>query len=271
MLNLKNFVYHYSLDEENMDFVMNVPYYEKVIKINGKDFRKIFIIDIRGLNRCEEIFENFDNFQTQLLADEYYSLPRDTQYPIILSLYFLNDSNKLVNPGRILHNYNYALKNFIDSEEFNKIMDQEDNLIVPNRNSSYIYDEKKIQTSNFNLLYGLNGSGKTLFLKYISSKNDIPLFMLNQKYDDKEKLLSSSSQYLENLSHIVNYCHTRNIPLLLDDLSWYSFDGRNQIKIIDTLYEYSHYNDVFFTSSQDNIKQLVKRRSQNPNIINFKR
>ena len=95
--------------------------------------------------------------------------------------------------------------------------------------------------------------------------------MLNQKFDDENRLLSSSSQYLENLSKIIDYCQTQNIPLLLDDLCWYSFDGRNQINVIDALYDYSHNNDVFFTSSKIGIKQLVKIRSHNPNIIDFNR
>ena len=118
-------------------------------------------------------------------------------------------------------------------------------------------------------MYGLNGSGKTRFLKHMSAKEELPLFLLNQKFDDKNILLSNSSQYLENLSKIIDYCQTQNIPLLLDDLCWYSFDGRNQIKVIDTLYDYSHNNDVFFTSAQDEIKRLVKTRSHKPNIIEF--
>lgn len=269
MTNNKNFIYHYTSNDDGSDYILEVPCYKIIKKINGNDFRKIFVVDIRNLKHCEEIFKNFDNFQTQLLADEFFSLPKDTKYPITLSLYFLNDNNKIMNYGDILYDYHFALKDFISVDEYNKIISSKQDLKVPNRDLTYNYNEKKIQTSNFNLLYGLNGSGKTRFLKNMSSKKDLPLFLLNQKFDDENRLLSSSSQYLENLSKIIDYCQTQNIPLLLDDLCWYSFDGRNQIKVIDALFDYSHNNDVFFTSSQNGIKQLVKTRSHNPNIIDF--
>ena len=267
----KKIIYHYKRNEDNKDCILEVPYYETIQKINGNDFRKIFVIDIRNLKHREEIFKNFDEFQTQLLADEFFSLPRDTKYPLTLSLYFLNDNNEFLNYGDILYDYHYALKDFLSIDEYNKIISSEQDLIVSNRDLTYGYNGKTIQTSNFNLLYGLNGSGKTRFLKDMSSKKDLPLFLLNQKFDDENKLLYNSSQYLENLSKIIDYCQTQNIPLLLDDLCWYSFDGRNQIKVIDTLYDCSHSNDVFFTSAQDGIKQLVKTRSHNPNIIDFNR
>lgn len=269
MTNNKKFTYRYNVTEDGRYYILEVPCYEIVKKINGNDFIKIFVVDIRNLKHREEIFEKFDEFQTQLLADEFFSLPKDTKYPINLSLYFLNDDNKIVNCGDILYNYDFALKDFISIDEYNKIISSEQNLIVPNRNSSYNYNGETIQTNNFNLLYGLNGSGKTRFLKDIASKKDLPLFLLNQKFDEESRLLSSSTQYLENLSKIVDYCQTQNIPLLLDDLCWYSLDGRNKIKVIDTLYDYSHNNDVYFTSAQDSIKQLVKTRSHNLNIIEF--
>ena len=269
MTNNKKFIYHYTANEDGRDYILEVPYYEIIKKINGNNFKKIFVVDIRNLKHREEIFKNFDEFQTQLLAGEYFSLPKNTKYPIILSLYFLNDDNKIMNCEEILYDYDFALKDFISVDEYNKIISSEQNLIVPNRSLTYDYNGREIQTSNFNLLYGLNGSGKTRFLKDMASKKDLPLFLLNQKIDEESRLISSSSQRLENLSKIIDYCQTQNIPLLLDDLCWYSFDGRNQIKVIDTLYDYSHSNDVFFTSAQSGIKQLVKTRSHNPNIIEF--
>ena len=271
MTNNKKFIYHYSLHNDSIDYILEVPCYEIIKKINGNDFRKIFVVDIRNSNHREMIFKNFDDFQTQLLADEFFSLPKNTKYPITLSLYFLTDNNKIANYGDILYDYNYALKEFINFDEYSRIINSKQALIVPNRDITYDYNGETIQTSNFNLLYGLNGSGKTRFLKDMSSKKDLPLFLLNQKFDDENRLLSSSYQYLENLSKIIDYCQTQNIPLLLDDLCWYSFGGRNQISVIDALYDYSHNNDVFFTSAQIGIKQLVKTRSHNPNIIDFNR
>ncbi|MBQ3021480.1 MAG: hypothetical protein IJD92_04590 [Bacilli bacterium] len=265
----KKIIYHYKRNGDNKDCILEVPYYETIQKINGNDFRKIFILDIRYLKHREEIFRNFDNFQTQLLADEFFSLPKDTEYPMTFSLYFLNYNNKIVNCEEILYDYHFALKDFISIDEYNKILRKELNLIVVNSNSSYNYNGKTIQTNNFNLIYGLNGSGKTRFLKDMASKKNIPLFYLNKKFEEKNILLSNSFQYLENLSKIIDYCQTQNIPLLLDDLCWYSFDWRNQIKVIDTLYDYSHNNDVFFTSAQYEIKRLVKKRSHKPNIIEF--
>lgn len=273
MINYRNFTYKYDINADSRYSILEIPSYEIIKKINGNDFKRIFIADIRNLKHREEIFKNFDEFQTQLLADEFFSAPentKDTKYPISFSLCFLIDNNKIVNCGDILYDYYFALEDyFISIDEYNKIISSEQNLIVPNRNLTYNYNGSTIQTSNFNLLYGLNGSGKTRFLKAMSTEKKLPLFFLNKKFDDQNRLLSNSSQYLENLSKIIDYCQTQNIPLLLDDLCWYSFDGINQIKIIDTLYDYSHSNDVFFTAAQHDIKRLVKTRSHNSNIINF--
>ena len=199
------------------------------------------------------------------------NLDKEEKYPVALSLYFLCDNDRLINYDDILHDYNYALKDFIDYDQYNKIISEPDDLEVPIRESIFDYDGTTYKTNNFNLIYGLNASGKTRLMKHISHEKDIPLFLLNRKIDDREKVFYSSSQYLENFFKIIDYCDKQNIPLLLDDLCWNSFDGRNQVKIVDSLYEYSHNNDVFFTSAQDGIKELVKKRTHNPTIISIRR
>lgn len=270
-MNFKIFVYRYNLSNDSKEYTIDIPFYEIVKKINGNSFRKYFIVDIRNLNHSKVIFNNFDDFKSQFLADEFFSLPSNTQYPINLSLCFLYDNNKIVNSDNILHDYNYALVNFINENEYKKIVASDDDLIVTERENIYDYNGKTISTSNFNLIYGFNGSGKTRFLEHISTQEKVPIFLLNKKFDSSNIYLSNSDEYLENLHKILAYCQSKNIPLLLDDLCWNSFDGRNQITIIDTLYAHSHEHNVFFTSAQENIKQLVKKRSHNPNIIDFNR
>ena len=63
MTNNKNFIYHYTSNDDGSDYILEVPCYKIIKKINGNDFRKIFVVDIRNLKHCEEIFKNFDNFQ----------------------------------------------------------------------------------------------------------------------------------------------------------------------------------------------------------------
>ena len=247
----------------------DIPYYSFVKKINGNDFRKVFVVDIRNLKHPERIFKNFEEFQKQFLADTFYRMP-EGKYPVALSLYFLYDDERLVNCGDVLHDYSYALKDFINYDEYKKLIDEDKDIVVPNRQYIYDYNGKTIKASNFNLVYGPNASGKTMFLRYISDCEKAPLFILNRKFDD-DRFLSSSSEYLDNFSHIIEYCREDDAPLLLDDLCWNCFDVRNQAKIVDKLYEFSHDNDVFFTSSQIGVQKLVRSRTHDPNIIEFNR
>lgn len=247
-----------------------IPYREKTIKINENDFRKYFIIDIRNLNQdiIVEMFNNFDNFQHYLLADEFFK-NSNKMYPVNLMLYYLIDEKRdyEIDKKTIKDNFRYAIKDFISYEQFLQIT-RKPNLYVSQRQTIYIYISEQIEINNFNLIFGSNGRGKTNILKFIAKEEDLPLFCL-QKDINSQKILTSATERLNNLKQIMDYCSNQNCPLLLDDMEWNAFDERNRIKIIDQLYDYSHDRNVIFTSAQPSIKRLVNRRSHKPNIIDL--
>ena len=245
------------------------PYYEIMEKINGIDFRKYYVFDIRDWHKDKValMFENFSGFQQDLLCDDFFSSSRDGVYPRNLMLYFIVDDseNYEIDKESIKNDMHYAFKDFISYSDFIKLTENE-NIDVQERSSIYTYQGNDLEIRNFNLVYGLNGSGKTDLLRFISEKEYLPLFDLSSDLDTKE-ILSGASEYIKNLKRIIEYCHSENIPLLLDEIGWNAYDDRNKIKIVDQLYEYSHKNNVIFTSCQRDIKSLVKKLAHNPNII----
>lgn len=246
-----------------------IPYYELVTKINGNDFRKLFIVDIRKMD-YEKVLSQFDYIQDTLVEDDYFNKSLDKCYPTNLGLYFLCDDDISRYFRNVLENYVYALKKFINTEEYEKLIKEPLDLLVKERKNIYLYNHKEIEAGNFNLIIGNNGSGKTQLLRFISEQRKTPIFLLNRSVSDPNKIFSNESEYLKNLDEIINYCKSRNMPLLLDDLCWGGMGGRGPLTIIDILYDYSHENDVFFTAAQSQIKGLVKKRSHTPNIIELK-
>lgn len=249
---------------------LTIPYQETTIKINENDFRKYFIIDIRNWNSdvIFEVFNNFANFQYNLLVDEFFSNSNKT-YPVNLMLYFLIDENRDydIDEETIKNNFRYAFKDFINYEQFLQIT-RKPNLYVPQRQAIYMYNGERIEINNFNLIFGPNNRGKTNLLKFIAEESDLPLFNLYLDLNSS-KILTSATERLNNLKQIMDYCYNQNSPLLLDDMGWNAFDERNKVKIINQLYDYSHDNNVIFTSAQQAIKSLVKKRSHKPNIIDL--
>lgn len=249
---------------------LTIPYQEITTKINENDFRKYFIIDIRNWNSdvIFKVFNDFVDFQSNLLADEFFSNSNKT-YPVNLMLYFLIDESRNydIDEETIKNNFNYAFKDFINHEQFLQITRKLD-LYVPQRQTIYMYNGEQIEINNFNLVFGPNNRGKTNLLKFIAEESNSPLFCLYQDLNSF-KILTSATERLANLKQIMDYCYNQDSPLLLDDIWWNAFDERNKVKIINQLYDYSHDNDVVFTSAQQSIKSLVKSRSHKPNIIDL--
>lgn len=248
---------------------VDLPYYEVVEKINGLDFRKYYVFDIRDWHKDKValIFDDFLAFQQDLLCDDFFSKSRDSVYPRNLMLYFIveDKDDYAIDKETVKNDMHYAFKDFISYSEFVKLTENE-NIDVQERSSIYTYQGNEIEIRNFNLIYGLNGSGKTDLLRFISDEENLPLFDLYRDLGTKE-VLAGASEYIQNLKQIVEYCRSQSIPLLLDDIGWNAYDDRNKIKIVDQLYEYSHENNVIFTSCQRDINSLVKRLSHDPNII----
>lgn len=55
----------------------------------------------------------------------------------------------------------------------------------------------------------------------------------------------------------------------MDEMYWLAFDNRNIIHIIDQLHEVSLNNQVVVTTTFDNVKELLKKKTYKPNIIDL--
>ena len=260
----KVFEYKYDFDKNGTYISILVPFFIKDEKINNNLLRRNIIVDIRSID-SDIIFLNYKDFQEKLLSSYFYNDMRNTSTPANIRLYFLyKDNNKYINNFNILYDKDYALKFFIKERDLSNI--KEGNTNITTKKDKIVINDKKIDLDNFNLIYGLNGSGKTRMLQSISSLLNVPLFNLNIF---KGVYLRDSVDCLNNLKYIIDYCDINKIPLLMDDIFWNSFDFRNSIKIVDDLYDYSLKNKVIVTGCNDSTKSLIKAYTHNPNVINI--
>jgi len=266
---------------ENKD--IKIPYLKQIQTINGNVFREVYIIDIRSFTdlELENLFINFSEFQELFLESRFYN---ELPFRFNMMLYFIYDENRKYNFNfnRIKHDYKYAFKNFITENEikdifFNDIQLKEKEVIA-------FFEGQKI-TNGFNLIYGRNGSGKTRLLNGLADKLNTQVFNLNStdtivdeyvhkkllKYFDLSGVcINDSDKYFYKLSKILTYCSRNDLPILLDDLSWNSLDYRNQIKLVDILFDYSRAQGTVITTCKSDVKELVKKRVYKPNIIELK-
>lgn len=261
--NTNVFEYKYDLDSNGAYKSVLVPYYIKEEKINNITLKKNIIVDIRNID-YNILFENYKDFQEKLLSPYFYNNSRNTNTPDNIRLYFLcKDNNEYINRNDITNDKTYALKYFIKESDLSQIKEGNIN-ILPSKEIINV-DGHEIELSNFNLIYGLNDSGKTKMIKSISNIMNVPLFDIN--FFNKIYLTDSKNR-LNNLKNIINYCELNRLPLLIDNIFWDSFSFRNKIKIVDDLYDYSLKEKVVVTGFNDSTKSLIKSYTHNPNIIN---
>ena len=288
-----------NLIKKDFDFdYANITYYELDKKINDNIFRKYFIVDIRNMtdDKINSIFDNFDLFNELLLEDKYFLdvsyLPFN--YTKNMMLLFLYDDSKksVINNHDVLYNMKYAYKKFVTEDELSNII-LNSSINLDYSNIVCTSSDGKRLLPGFNLLYGLNGSGKSKLLFDFYSKFNFLIPMYNMYNDDlnlidmvKDKSLidsyfrrlnesdkydinSNIGDYLHRLSQILALSEENSSIVFIDDLCWGSLDDRNQINVLDTLFDYSCINPVSITSCQSNIKRLVKNRVYSPNIIDL--
>lgn len=271
--------------------VMKLPYYEYIDRINDVIFRKNVILDLTKINKeCLEYF--FNNFsKINNIIGSYYCYNPDCEFRgnhKLLMVY--NDDIKSIvykNSFNVLNDFYYFFKDFIDEEEFKRFGDSH---IILNNNKNIVVDDKHINLFGFNLLYGCNGSGKTMLLKNISNNIKSPIFNLDNSIDrlfeieyseifkyyyklltgkDIVEIKSYSDRIYYWLSIGLSYGKLENNVVLFDDMCWGGIDARNKINIIDNLNNYSYSNGVITTACQKEVKGLVKNRVYNPNIIDL--
>lgn len=256
-------------------------------KINSEIFRKNIVVDLRNLDTdtVNDILENYKNVQLDIAEFlNWFRYDRKTDR----LLYLYNDKIK-----DIVSKYEYSIsrnfqlykKEFIDEEKFNELNDK--NIIISGANNIKV-GNVMVNTEGFNLIWGLNGSGKTVLLRQISEFFDVPIFNYYSKDIiklDNSEIFMNYYKKLTGKDEITKYAgiddvyygicsgltygtSTDNI-VLFDDLGWGLIDDFNKVKIIDMLNEYSYNNGIVMTSCKNDIKKLVKKRVFNPNIIDL--
>lgn len=265
----------------------SVILYEVEEKINGEIFRKNMVVDLRFLDQSKvlEILNNYKLVQMEIANsfNWYNSVEKNDR------LFYLYDENIkdiiLEYQSSITKDTSIYPKEFIDESKFEK---QGDKNIVINNGNNIMVGNININTSGFNLIYGPNGSGKTVLLRHISDFFDVPVFNYYSKDMiklDNDKVFMDYYKKLTGKNDITNYtgiddvyygiCNgltygvlTDNI-VIFDDLGWGLMDDDNQKRIIDVLNEYSYNNGIVMTNCQEDVKKLVKNRVYNPNIIDL--
>jgi len=267
--------------------------------VYGKDIlKKIFIIDIRNVNDeyIKYIFENFDEIQRVLLSDiflEYHEIETNNKlstYPYNLEFIFLIDKNREYNMNfyKYIYNFDYALKSFMNEEEFNKYITKQNTYNNLNKELLLNLKGKLLKLNHFNYIVGDNGSGKTRLLNEISDYLKQPIYSLDNynldlldKIKNKEQvnkffssltgdtsLYGSFNNYAYRLSQILEYSLENNNIVLLDDLRWNGLDNLNLVKVVNLLKDYSYENTPVVLTGCDRSK-WVKRKVYNANIINL--
>lgn len=271
--------------------IMELPYYEYVDKINDVIFRKNIVLDLTKIDieSIEYFFNNFSEINNIIGGYYYYNQDDKFRGNHKLLMVYSNDIKSIVykNSYNVLHDFNYFLKDFINEEEFKNLGNS---YIILINNKNIVIDDKNINLSGFNLIYGSNGSGKTMLLKSISNKIKSPIFNLDNYRErireiecseififyyklltgrDSIEINSNSDRIFYWLSIGLAYGKLENNVVLLDDMCWGGLDSRNKISIIDNLNNYSYFNGIVTTACQEDIKCLVKRRVYNPSVIDL--
>lgn len=272
-------------------------YYEKEIKLQNEIIKKIFIIDIRTISNkiIDYIFDNLEEIQCNILFDDFFKYDELIQkklfvYSYNMELIFLYDNNRKYNidKQKVLQNMDYALKHFMTEKQLNEHLNKDYSNLNIKKETLVNLKGDLLKLKRFNYINGANGSGKTILLNDISKSINVPLFSMNNEkisiensnlnQEDIKKyfqtltnltefnLYSDYQKYMYKISQIMAFSKEKNNMILLDDLKWNSLDSRNQLNLIDVLFDYSTQNTSVVITGY-NKSSLIKKRVYNPNII----
>lgn len=259
--------------------------------------KKIFVVDITKMSdeNIKFLFDNFQDFQLKLLADDYFKgeeLIKAGAFPYSYSmdLIFSYDQNRdyNINKSEIESDMNFAFKHFLTKDETVTYLAKEHLGQNFNRKKLIKVSGSPLVISSFNYINGNNASGKTRLITDISKSLKAPVYSmddislnLESRIKNKENVkrylyyftgssefdeYSDYQKYMYRLSQILEFSAQQKKPVLLDDLRWNALDNRSQIKLVDGLFQYSNNKESVVLTGCDRT-QLIKRRVYKPNII----
>lgn len=256
---------------------MNTYFYTQ--KIEGKAFKKFYIVDLRRLTEEEakSVLKEFATIQDELVKDDFFFKAAQNLY-----LYFLcDDKSKYKNiAAEAVKDIRYAFKLLINANDLSSILDNNVDIEHVNPEEQLNLNGEHLKIGNFNLIYGGNGSGKTMLLNKIGEHYNVTPHNMMRIGDSSNVTLKdkiyldafvSEEEYMYNyflyLMSIIRMAKNTDTPILLDDFGWNGLDDINQIKIATLLNEASFDNKTFITAPQTKIKSFVRSQIYNPNII----
>lgn len=249
-------------------------------KIEGNPFKKFYIVDLRRLNEEEilSVFKEFSTIQDELVRNDFFN----KKVAHRLYLYFLCDDKSKYNniAQEAVRDIRFAFKLLVDKNDLDLILANNVDIDCVNPEENLSINGKNIKVGNFNLLFGVNGSGKTVLLKEIGEYYNVTPHNMMRIGDTSKVTLEdtkylhafvSESDYMYNyflyLMSIIRMAKNTDTPILIDDLGWNGLNDINQIKIATLLNEAAFTNRTFVTAPQNDIKSLVRASIYNPNII----
>lgn len=254
---------------------ISIPYETYTYYINDNLFRTTFVFYTSNIPTSYHKY--LKNIINEFSINIFYS-----------SKYYRNDTfdSKYNNEIFIVYDDNFDIKNNIDLEDdFNYIQKRfiknnnnlkfsDKSIIVSNDFLNMNFNEEEsnqnLLIKRFNLISGLNDTGKTMYLKLIGKLFESNLYDITSNLYSNNKKISSSEKILYEIdkmlfSEINNY---DNFLLLIDNIPWHLLDNKNKINVIDKLFEFSmDEKPIYITSVDNDIKTLAKKRIYNPNLI----
>ena len=256
---------------------INIPYETYTYYINDNLFRTIFVFYTSNIPTSYHKYlkKIINEFSINIFySSKYYRNDTfDSRYNNEIVIVY-DDNFDIKNNIDLEDDFNYIQKRFIKNNNNLKFSDK--SIIVSNDFLNMNFNEEEsnqnLLIKRFNLIIGLNDTGKTMYLKLIgklfeSNLYDITcnLYSNNKKISSSEKILYEIDKML--FSEINNY---DNFLLLIDNIPWHLLDNKNKINVIDKLFEFSmNEKPIYITSVDNDIKTLAKKRIYNPNFIDL--
>lgn len=215
-------------------------------------------------------------------------------------VFMTNDSLTHYNSS-LEKDFEYIRKLFVRESDLLKIIERQEQLHQNTTKTPFKYNKQTLELLRLNILYGMNGSGKTRMLREMSNQFEVPI--VNDEIDvykpDVKEILShcEPSKLINDYKRLWGYSLKANELfsqpsdsqtklllyaarigvleqskgiILLDDIGWNGYDSARTLNFIEYLVDLSlTENLVVCATTNDNVKKLLLKKSISPNLIDL--